>query len=293
YVMIVKEINKVSIIGLGLIGGSIGMCLRNKGILDRVIGIPRREETIDQAKKKGAISEGTMDMAAGVADADIVFICTPITLIIPTLEKIKGSLKEGAIVTDVGSTKKVIVEKAEKIMGPNTHFIGGHPMAGSDRFGIGAAHTFLFDNANWILTPSAKADPDVVETLKTFLEKMDAKVHVIKPDYHDFLVAGISHMPLMVAISLVKTVSDIGDSRDKMLELAATGFRDTTRIASGHPVLGKDMCDTNQEMILELIKRFKASLANIEYLIRERKLDELEDEFTRIKKVRDSIYTSG
>lgn len=285
------KIRNVSIIGLGLIGGSLGMAIRNKGLAEKVIGIPRREETIGQAIKKEAIDEGTLDPVEGTQNADIIFVCTPINLIVSTIQKIQGKLKKGAIITDVGSSKGRIVEEIEKKIPAGVHFIGGHPMAGSDRFGIGAAHTFLFENANWILTPTVRTDKAALQKLTVFLKAVGAKVQDIAPDEHDLMVAGISHLPLMAAIALVRTVAEMKEHRDKMLELAATGFRDSTRIASGHPALARDMCATNKEMILKMIEKFKASLEHIEQLIKKGNLGDLESEFGRVKKLRDSIYS--
>ncbi|MDI6731253.1 MAG: prephenate/arogenate dehydrogenase [Candidatus Margulisbacteria bacterium] len=281
---------KIAIVGLGLIGGSIGNKLKDQNSKFKIIGIPRRKKTIDLAIKLGAIDEGTADLTAGVKEAEVVFICTPISLIIPTINRIAPYLKQGAIVTDVGSSKEQIVEQAEKIMAKGTFFVGGHPMAGKEKVKLEAAEADLFQGRTWILTPTRKTNPRAIQVISRLVVLLGGKVMQMDPKTHDLVVAVISHMPLAVAAALVNTIADEKKNREKMKKCAASGFRDTTRIASGDPELGIDMFVTNQKAVLKALGSFKKSLSRLEKAIKSGKNSAMAKELAKAKKFRDSIY---
>ena len=281
---------KVAIIGLGLIGGSIGLGLKKAKPEITIIGVPRREETIREAINRGAIDEGTTDPRRGVTEADLVFVCTPINLIPPILKEISSSLKPGAIVTEVGSSKGEIVSRAEKIMPRGTYFVGGHPMAGKERVKLEAAEPNLFEGKLWILTPTSKTSKKALETVKEMVELLNCQTLEMDPKLHDLVVAGISHMPLAVAVALVNTVEYAEKGKEEMVHCASSGFRDTTRIASGDPVLGVDMFITNKKAVLQMLSAFKKSLSKIEKLIKEGDPSKIQKELEIIKTFRDSIY---
>jgi len=178
-------IKNVTIIGVGLIGGSLGISLKDLGLATKVVGVSRSQEHLNRAIEKQAIDEGTTDCVAAVREADLVILATPIESIIPILSKIAPHLKPGAIVTDVGSTKLQIVSEADVIMPKGCFFIGGHPMAGSEHSGIDAARAFLFDNAVWVFTPTLKSNIEALEKLKKFFNKLDIRPLVLKPEVHD------------------------------------------------------------------------------------------------------------
>ena len=283
---------KIAIIGLGLIGGSLGLALRkikpqNPNL--KIVGIPRREETIQQAINLGAIDEGTTDHIKGVADADLIFLCTPINLIIPLLQEIAPKLKKGAIVTDVGSSKYEIVSQAEKIMPKGTFFVGGHPMAGKETTKLEAAEAGLFKDRTWILTPTSKTSQRALEKVEAVVGSLGGLVVRMEPKTHDLVVAAISHLPLAIAAALVNTVGEQPE-KELMMKTAASGFRDTTRVASGDPILGVDMFTTNKKSVLKQISAFKKSLAALEKLIKNGNGENLRTELEKAKKLRDSIY---
>ncbi|MFH1826518.1 MAG: prephenate dehydrogenase/arogenate dehydrogenase family protein [bacterium] len=286
---------RIAIIGLGLIGGSIGLGLKQLLLTSRlapvVVGIPRQEETIGQAISRGAIDEGTTDLIKGVTDADLVFICTPINLIIPTLEKIVPVLKKGAIVTDVGSSKHEIVSQADKLMPKGTYFVAGHPLAGKEKAKLGAAEAKLFDGKTWVLTPTARTSKKALAKIADIIRMVGGLPLELDPKLHDLVVAGISHVPLAVAAALVNTVADTEEGQAEMKKLAASGFRDTTRIASGDPILGVDMFTTNKKAVLKMIKAFKKSLGNLEKLIKEGGQEKIKQELSKAKLLRDSIFS--
>jgi prephenate dehydrogenase len=280
----------IAIIGLGLIGGSIGLALKKASPEVKIIGIPHREVTIEDAKSRGAIDEGTMDLKQGVADADIIFICTPINLIIPKLQEIVPALKKGAIVTDVGSSKGEIVSQAEKLMPKGTYFVGGHPMAGKENVKLEEAEADLFRDKIYVLTATSKTSKKAIEKLKEVVVLLGSKIVEMDPKLHDLVVSGISHMPLAVAAALVNAIADVEKGKDEMKTCAASGFKDTTRIASGDPILGVDMFTTNKKAVLKQISAFKKSLSNLEKIIKEGDTTKMEAALKKAKNFRDLIY---
>ncbi len=283
---------KVAIIGVGLIGGSIGLALKRASSEIKIVGIPHREETIQEAINRKAIDEGTTDHKKGVTDADLIFICTPINLIIPILKEIAPILKKGAIVTDVGSTKTEIVSQAEKIMPKGIYFVGGHPMAGKEKVKLEEAEADLFKDQIYILASTSKTSKKALETVKETIKLLNCRIIEMDPKLHDLVVAGISHMPLAIAAACINAVADAEKGKDEMKLCAASGFRDTTRVASGDPVLGVDMFTTNKKAVLKMISAFKKSLSRLEKLIKEKDADEIERELERAKGFRDSIYAN-
>jgi prephenate dehydrogenase len=279
---------RIAIIGLGLIGGSLGLGLKKARPDLKIIGIPRREETIQQAITLGAIDEGTTDHIKGCTEADVIFVCTPIHLIVPIIREIAPHLKKGAIITDVGSSKYEIVSQAEKIMPKGVNFVGGHPMAGKEKPKLEAAEADLFKDKVWILTKTSKTSSKALTELKNLITALGGKTEEMDPKTHDLVVAAISHLPLALAVSLVNTVAEHPE-KDLMVKCAASGFRDTTRIASGDPILGVDMFTTNRSSILKIISFFKKTLTRLEKSIKEENGEKIKEELVKAKIFRDSI----
>jgi prephenate dehydrogenase len=290
---------RIAIIGLGLIGGSIGLGLKKLRITNdampagrqelRIIGIPRREETIQQAIAMGAIDEGTTDHVKGVIDVDLIFICTPISLILPVIKEIAPNLKKGAIMTDVGSSKYEIVSQAEKAMPKGAYFVGGHPMAGKETSKLSAAEPELFKGKTWVLTGTSRTSQKALEKVKQVVELFGGVPLELEPKTHDLVVAGISHMPLAIAASLVNAIAGATE-KELMAKTAASGFRDTTRIASGDPSLGADMFTTNKKAVVKMIGAFKKSLSSLEKLIKAGDGAKIRAELDTAKKFRDALY---
>jgi len=262
--------------------------LKGLGTGDKVLGIPRREETLKKALELKAIDEGSLDISK-VAEADIIFLCTPINLIIPRLKELAPHLKKGAIVTDVGSTKGEIVSQAEKLMPKGTYFVGGHPMAGKETTGIEVAEAGLFNDKIWILTETSKTRQKALEEVEEVVRSLGPKVVRMDPKTHDLVVAGISHVPLAAAATLVNLVAG-SEQKEQMAQCASSGFRDTTRVASGDPVLGRDMFVTNRVAILKLLKAFRTKVLELEKLIKKGDTSAIEEELKKAKGFRDQIY---
>lgn len=276
---------KIAIVGLGLIGGSLALALKKDG--HYIIGIPHREETIAEAKAAGAIDEGSLEVSR-VAEADLIFICTPINLILSELEKIKPHLKKGALVTDVGSTKHEIVSKAEKLMPKGTYFVGGHPMAGKEVVKFKNAEAGLFEGRIYILIKTSKTSSKAVDKLKEVLGALNCQIIEMDPKTHDLVVGGISHLPLAAAAVLVNLAAE-SEQKEIMGRCAASGFKDTTRIASGDPILGRDMFLTNQKAMLRHLKEYRAKLMELEKFIKAGDEKGIEDLLSKAKHFRDGL----
>ena len=280
---------KVTIVGLGLIGGSLGMAIRKKK-LARVIGLTRDKSKAALAVKMKAFDYASTNIRGIIQEADIIFICYPMHLIVPEIQRIIQFVKPGAIITDVGSSKAVIVKEAERLMRKDVYFVGGHPMAGKEKAGLENAESGLLEGANYILTRTPKTNVKALNVLKGLISKIGAKVTVLDPAVHDSIVAGISHMPMAVAAALVDFVSGAGKLSDELARFAASGFRDTTRIASGDPQLGTDMFTTNKKAVLDSLGAFKKSLSEIEKLIKEGDPAKIHEKLSNIRNFRDSMY---
>lgn len=265
----------IAIVGVGLIGGSLGMAWRARG--HKVTGIVRRPDAVDEVLAVGACDKATTDLAYGVQSADVVVVCTPVVSIVPTVEALLPHVPSGCIITDAGSTKRMICETLWAIERPDAPFIGGHPMAGSERTGVDAADPYLFQNAVYVLTPHKKTPPDALSRLEELVRQTGANTIVMDVERHDLIVAAVSHVPHLVAAALVQTASAVNHRIPETLTLAAGGFRDTTRIAAGSPSIWRDICTTNREAILQVLELFNQSTSRIEEVIREGNAGQIED----------------
>lgn len=280
---------KAAIIGVGLIGGSLGMAMCSRGLAVRVTGFDVDSTSLELAKELEAIHECAPDIEAAISKADLVVICTPVGFIPDIIRRIVPFAHPGCIVTDVGSTKGSIVRQAELLMPRGTSFIGGHPMTGSEIAGVGGSDKYLFENAVYVLTPTEKTETWALEKLSRLVDALGAKKIELNPDKHDLMVAAVSHLPHLVATTLVNTVGEIEKDHQGLLMLAAGGFRDTTRVASGHPLMWKDICVTNRDNILAVLDRFSAVLERTRALIEDCRADGLEDGFMRARELRRNI----
>ncbi len=243
--------NKVAIIGVGLVGGSIGLALRKKRLSGSVAGVCRHKNSVILAKKRGAIDRGYPGIPEAVKDADLVILATPVSKIIGLAKQIAPSLKEGVIVTDVGSSKRLVVESLQKIFSKKGFFVGAHPLAGSEKRGVREARGEIFKDAVCIVTKTKRTNLVAMNKICRLWRLLGARVIVMTPEKHDRLVARVSHLPHMVAAALVSSVDK------EKIAFGAGGLRDTTRIASGDPLIWRDIFLTNREEILGAGRKFK------------------------------------
>ncbi len=257
-----EKVKSIAVIGLGLIGGSILKGLKNKGY--ELLGVARRQETINYALAEKIIDKGSTNIDL-IKEADIIFVCVPINKTIETIELVCSQTKPEAIITDVASLKKDIIDFINTKTSP-VRFIGGHPMAGTENKGLEAASENLFEGAKWVLTPSKWVHQEDINTLCPIIENLGAKIVFAEPSQHDKAVALISHFPLFLSQALFQMVDKYPekDVSKLALTLAASGFRDMTRLASTNPELSKDMLINNKENIIETIKELSKNLKDLE-----------------------------
>lgn len=254
---------EIAIIGVGLIGGSLGLAIKRRGLAERVIGIGRREESLKKALASGAVDEITLNMKDVVEKADFVIVSTPVKTIPSIVREISTILPEGAIITDVGSTKAWLVIEIGKTLPQGISFIGGHPLTGSEKNGVEAAREDLFVDSVCVLTPDEKTLPEALKSVSYFWESVGARVIVMSPDRHDFFVAATSHLPHLVAAAMVSLIEALEEKKEGFLPLIATGFKDTTRIALSSSKMWKDICLTNGENIASMIEKLQNLLEEV------------------------------
>jgi prephenate dehydrogenase len=258
--------------------------------VEKVIGIGRNPVKLKKAKKLGAIDEFFIDFQDGVKDADLVVICTPVGLIAPTIKRILPALKAGCIITDVGSVKAPIVEAAEKILRhKKVHFIGGHPMAGSEQAGINNAQGNLFNKAVWVLTPGEHTSFKDLAGLHHLIRQTGASVVLLNPKTHDRIVSVTSHVPHILAASLVNFMQEQYRKNNNTAKLTAGGFRDMTRIASSSPEIWTDIAMMNKSEIIKAITQFNQLTGRMLSALKANKRKEVFRLFAQAKETRDRI----
>ncbi|MEW6183667.1 MAG: prephenate dehydrogenase [Bacillota bacterium] len=279
-------LERITIIGVGLIGGSLGMAVKRLGLAAEVIGVGRNEDNLRLAVEVGAVDKTTTDLRRGVTEASVVVVATPVSAIIPVVSEISPYLEAGTTVTDVGSTKAAVVRALEPLAETRGfYFVGGHPMAGSEITGVKGADPYLFENAYYILTTTPKTRPEPLAQIRDLAMSVGARVVELSPESHDLYVATVSHLPHCVAAALANTVSDLPE-REAVLPFAAGGFRDTTRVAAGDPVMWRDIILSNADTILDMLDRFDSSIADLTALIRSGDAAGLEDWLTKAQSLR-------
>ena len=279
---------RMVIIGVGLIGGSLALVCREKGIVSEVVGVGRSEKNLQDAIALKAIDRYTFKAEDAVKGADIIILAAPVRSLIRLAREIAPHLKAGAIVTDVGSVKGPLTE-IEDILPQGTYFVAGHPIAGKEKSGVTAAFSQLFQNSKCILTPTANTNRDAVNTVQSMWEAAGAKVLLMDPEAHDRIFAAVSHLPHVIAYALVNTLLELENESDGIISYAAGGFRDFTRIAASHPEMWRGICLMNKHNILEMLERDESRIAKIKLLIQSDDADGLYNEFERARQVREKL----
>jgi arogenate dehydrogenase (NADP+) len=273
---------KVGIIGLGLIGGSLGLDLKGQGI--EVVGVSLRENTCNIAIKKGVVNDASIDLGI-LKNTDVVIICTPVEAIASTLKSIIPYLNPDTVVTDVGSVKASVVKNCSSLW-PN--FVGGHPMAGTAQQGIEAAQRNLFENAAYVLTPIESTPLEVIQKVEKIALSVGGKIYICSPEIHDRAVALISHLPVMISAGLIK--SCMMEKDEKVLNLAknlaSSGFRDTSRVGGGNVKLGLMMAKYNRQELLFSLQQYRQNLDEIITQIEDKNWHELEQILKASQKAR-------
>ncbi len=283
----------VAIIGLGLLGGSIGLAIRQYLPGVYTTGHDADPATRARAAERGLVAQVYDDAADAVRDADLVIFCVPVGAMAAAAAPIAGALKPGVLISDVGSSKQTVARALAEAL-PGAAIIPAHPVAGTEHSGPDAGFAALFRKRWCIITPPADADPARLAALSAFWEALGAKVEVMTAEHHDLVLAVTSHLPHLIAYTIVGTASDLEEvTRSEVIKYSAGGFRDFTRIAASDPTMWRDVFLSNRAAVLEMLDRFSGDLETLKTAIRENDGDTLFDQFTRTRAIRRSIIAEG
>lgn len=282
-------IPRLAVVGVGLIGGSLALALKNAGAVGEVVGIGRGLANLEKALELGVVDRISRDSAAGVRDADLVFLATPVLTLAEVAAAIIPHMKPGSVLTDGGSVKGAVVQAVEPLLREDVHFVPGHPIAGTEKSGAEAAFATLYQGRRCILTPTERTDSSALQLVRNVWETAGSEVVVMEAEKHDRILAAISHLPHMVAYSLVNAVGSYDRYEENILAYSAGGFRDFTRIASSDPTMWRDIALTNRDALLEMMERFEEFFAELKEDVRRGDDSKLYDFFFRSKKNRDAI----
>ncbi|CAM3057075.1 prephenate dehydrogenase [Filibacter tadaridae] len=279
----------IAIIGLGLIGGSVGLALK-RDAANRITGFDHSSTTAEEAYRRGIIDSVALSLEDACYNTDVIIFATPVNTTVDMLEEIRSmKLKDGVIITDTGSTKVPIMDAASILIDQGLTFIGGHPMAGSHKSGVSAAKEHLFENAYYILTPDPRTDQKHVEQLRQLLRPTKGKVRIVEATEHDRMTAVVSHFPHLVASSLVGRLADQQEHQPFIKKLAAGGFRDLTRIASADPVMWRDITIQNRDELLKQLDGWFEEMSAVREMITANDPVRIYNYFAEAKKFRDEL----
>jgi prephenate dehydrogenase len=287
------QFQKITIIGVGLLGGSIGLGARKNRVAGEIAGFVRSEKSVCDCEKFGATDFATTDLFAAISNSDLIILCTPLAQMAALAKQILPALKRGAIVTDVGSVKSGVVRELESLFQKSgAHFIGSHPMAGAEKTGVAAARENLFENAVCVLTPTKKSNANSVRKLEQFWKSLGARVLKMDAAQHDLLVSRTSHLPHVVAATLANLVLNPSNSKAQS-QLCANGFRDTTRIASGSPEMWRDIALANRKNLSRSVDAFVGELKKFQATLKSSDAKAVEKYFATAKSRRDNWCAKG
>lgn len=278
-----KPFETVAIVGVGLIGGSIGLALRKRNMAEKVVGIGRRQISLRVARRVGAVTNTTVDLASGVGEADLVIVCTSVAQIVDHVRTAARHCPEGTLITDAGSTKRTIVEALDSGLPRGCRFLGSHPLAGSEKSGPTNAREDMFEGAMTVITPTKNTRAEDFDLLEQFWSELGSMVVQMSADDHDQALALTSHLPHMAAVALANTVPE------KFFRLTSTGMRDASRLAAGDPELWLQILSLNRDHVLTALEKYGAQLSALHTAIRNNDKDKLEAFLNSAKKNRNAL----
>jgi prephenate dehydrogenase len=285
--------NKITLVGVGLLGGSLGLALRKRKLAKLVAGYVRREASLKDCERAGVTDFATTDLLAAVSAADLIVLCTPLAQMKPLVRQMLPALKRGAIITDVGSVKASVVTDVETLIHrAGAHFVGSHPMAGGEKQGVLAARGHLFENAVCVVTPTRKTNATALRKVESLWRDVGARLLRTTPAAHDEFVSRSSHLPHLLAATLANLVLDPKLPKEQAV-LCATGFRDTTRIASGSPEMWRDIALTNRKYLGRTLVRFVADLGKFQAALKRGDTRAIAKYFETAKQRRDHWCACG
>jgi prephenate dehydrogenase len=277
------KIETLTIVGVGLLGGSIGLAARQRGLARHVIGVGHQQSSLDEAIRHGAIDTGTLDLRAAVKNADLVVLCTPVDLIVEQTRIAAACSPRGTLFTDVGSTKAAIVRGLHDELPAFPFFVGSHPLAGSEKRGVEFAEADLFEDRLIVMTPLAETAASTTDRIREFWQSLGSQVKFMTPEEHDQALALTSHLPHLVASALANLLPR------ELFDLTATGFRDTTRVAAGDPSVWTGIFEQNSAAIREALERMMDRLREFETALRGGNRPAIDSFLAQAKKVRDAL----
>ena len=289
-----RSFKKITIIGLGLIGGSIGLALKRAGSTAQLIGAARTQKTLDVALERNLVERVEIDNVKSVEGADLIILATPLSSFKKIILEVSHNLKPGCIVTDTGSSKLKVIEELSNIIPMGVSFIPGHPIAGTELSGPEAGFAELFDDRWCVLTPTEDTNKDALNSIRLFWEELGSKVEIMNPEHHDRVLAITSHIPHLIAYNIVGTANNLANVTNKeVVKYSAGGFRDFTRIAASDPKMWRDIFLYNDEAVLEMLSFFSKDLMKLKKAIEEKDSDLLQTFFENTREVRKSIIDAG
>lgn len=284
---------KITIIGVGLIGASTALAARRGKLAGHITACDADPDAVETSRKLGFADEVVADPQQAVIDADLVIMAVPVGAMGALAASIVPAMKPGAVLTDSGSTKRSVLRDVDPVISDDIHWLPSHPLAGTEHSGPAAGHAHLFDGRYWILVPRDVPD-DVVERFESFLTGLGSVTERMDADYHDKVLALTSHLPHLIAYTIVSTAVDLETQlKNDVIRFSASGFRDFTRIAASDPVMWRDVFVNNDEAVLEMLQRFSEDLSYLQRAIRWGEKDKLETLFTRTREIRRSIIDAG
>ena len=285
---------KVCIVGLGLIGGSLGLAIKRSNISNQITGYARSNSTLERAIELGLVDKVEDNLKDAVNDCDLVILATPLSAFKKLVEEMSPFLKKNCIITDTGSAKLSVIEDLSGILPSNVEFVPGHPIAGTEESGPDAGFAELFDNRWCILTPTDDNSSHAVDLVREFWESIGSKVEIMDPLHHDKVLAITSHIPHLIAFNIVGTANNLANVTEKeVVKYSAGGFRDFTRIAASDPKMWSDIFTYNSEAVLEMLELFSNDLAKLKSAVIKKDSDLLFSNFEKTREVRKNIIDAG
>jgi len=285
---------KVCIVGLGLIGGSIGLAIKRSNISNQITGYARSNSTLERAIDLGLVDSVKDNLKDAVNNSDLVILATPLSTFRELVEEMNPFLKKGCIITDTGSAKLTVIEDLKDILPNGVEFVPGHPIAGTEESGPDAGFAELFDNRWCILTPTEDNSSNAVDLVKDFWESIGSKVEIMDPMHHDKVLAITSHIPHLIAFNIVGTANNLANvTKKEVVKYSAGGFRDFTRIAASDPKMWSDIFTYNSDAVLEMLDLFSNDLAKLKAAVIKKDSDLLFSNFEKTREVRKNIIDAG
>ena len=284
---------RIALIGIGLIGSSLAHVVRRDGLADHIAVAARTRRTLDKAEELGIADSVTLDAGQAVEDADLVVLCSPLGTYARIAADIAPALRPGTIVSDVGSVKQVVISDVGPHLPEGVHLVPAHPVAGTEHSGPEAGFPELFDGRWCILTPTAGTDAQAIDRVKTLWERAGMLIEMMDADHHDQVLALTSHLPHLIAYTIVGTATDLEEHlQQEVIKYSAGGFRDFTRIAASDPVMWRDVFLNNREAVLEMLGRFSEDLTAVQRAIRRGEGDTLHEIFSRARELRRGVIAA-